>query len=469
MHPLHGAVLAVSALLVVFGLNLGSNTAASAQSATTTTSVPTLRVLTVRLQVLGPRPGTVFGYAVTTTCRSDESDPTGVSATQGFSSLGGVAAQYFTLGPASGCIVGVVPSGTGGAHAAVSISIGGTVRAYGPLNAGLTMTPSQFVSVTGNAAVDIVISYPSFAVKVVTVGTEITPGADYLLALVCSYNAGPPYARMTFRLRAGVTRTFTDEDIPGLIVGSKCRVTELESNGAPSVKIEVRPPETGAAVIEAEIFPGNALPGINPFVDANFIPPIKPVFASGQFDPNRATVTITNAFVGDVTVSKVVSGSPRSNIAIYELQLACNDGAVKDTFLLKNGQTWLRSGLLVGWTCTVFETRSDGAVVSFADNSGPNATDGRVTVKSSPTGCTDASLNVFPDCRANVIVTNDYPTVASGEVSQTTSNPPQPALAVTPVPTTVPAVGVTLVTAPPVAAAPVEEPAVLDETEETVG
>ena len=212
-----------------------------------------------------------------------------------------------------------------------------------------------------------------------------------------------------------------------------------------------------------EIVGDGLTPGANPFVDANFIPPIRPLFASGKFNPNGTTVTVTNRFVGDLMVSKVVAGSPSSNIAIYELQLSCNDGAVKDSFLLKHGQTWLRTGLLLGWSCVVAETRSDGAEVSFADNSGANATDGKVTIKATPSGCTDSNLSNFPDCRANIVVTNSYSVPSQSPTVSPTVPPTVPLVPV--VGSTTPVISVT---SAPVAAAPVDEPAMLDPSEETV-
>jgi Domain of unknown function (DUF5979) len=365
---------------------------AIAQTPTTTM----VRTLTVKLQVVGPRPATISGYTVTTTCRADATDTSGVVATQGFSSFGGSASQVFTLGATSACIVGVVPTGVGGSNAGVYLAIGGTVRASGTLGAGFAMTPSQYVSVTDNTAIDVVVSYPSFTVRTATVGAESVPGAEYLLALVCTYNDGVLYARTTFKLRSGTSRVFSTADFPELVVGSTCRVTELESNGAPAITIVAQPAEPTSLPINGESLPDGQIPGTNPFVDANFVPAIRPLFASGKFNPNGTTVTVTNKFVGDLMVSKVVAGSPRSNIAIYELQVLCNEGAVKDSFLLKHGQTWLRAGLLLGWSCVVSEVRSDGADVSFADNSGANATDGKVTIKATPTGCADPFLTVGP-------------------------------------------------------------------------
>ena len=137
---------------------------------------------------------------------------------------------------------------------------------------------------------------------------------------------------------------------------------------------------------------------------------------------------------------------------MYEINVSCNNNGPRESFLLKDRQSYIKTGIATGTSCLVSETRSDGATASYSDNSGDNATDGRVTIKGTASGCIDTRLSSFPDCRANVIVTNSY------VVATTTAAP-----------TTAAAVTTAATTAAPAAPAPIEEPAVLDETEETVG
>ncbi len=459
-------------LLAMLGgvvLAIGPSQTAGAQTvASATTTNPVVRPLTVKLQILGPRPSTITGFSVTTTCRANPTDSIGVAATQGFSAFGGTATQFFSLSPTSACIVGVVPTGTGGRNAAAYLAIANTVRASGTLNNGFSMTPAQYVPVTDATTIDIVVTFASLTVRMATVGAESIPGAEYVLALVCTYNDGLIYTSSTFKLRTGATKTFSAVDIPELVVGSSCRLTEVEGNGASVVTIDTQPSELGSAVLRAVSLPDGTTPGTNPFVDANFVPPIQPRFASAGFNPNGAVITVTNRFVGDLLVSKAVVGPPRSNIAIYELQLSCNEGSVKESFLLKSGQTWSRTDLLAGWVCAISETRSDGAVVSFADNSGSDATDARVIIRATPYSCTDSRFTSFPDCRANIQVTNSYPESAE---SQAPSAAPPTTSATSGVTTGPTVTGSTVpeTTAAPAIAAPVELPAVLDQSEETVG
>jgi Domain of unknown function (DUF5979) len=151
-------------------------------------------------------------------------------------------------------------------------------------------------------------------------------------------------------------------------------------------------------------------------------------------------------------VSKVVVGDPKSNIAVYEVSVSCNNNGPRETFLLKDRQSKVFTGIISGTSCLVSESRSDGATASYADNSGDNATDGRVTIKGTASGCIDTRLSAYPDCRANVIITNSY-VPATTTAAATTAAPATQAPA----------------TAAPVAPAPVEEPAVLDDTEVVTG
>lgn len=429
------AVSATSALAL-----LGAASTATAQSSQS--------VITVNLKVNGPAPSTVTGYNVTSNCNFLQPTGTGTqNVTSGFPATGGTGTQVYSLTATSACIAGVAQTGTGGGNAAVSISIGGTVRASGSLGTGFTMTETQRTAVAAATTIDVTITYPSFTVKKVVVGEEPVAGYDYPMAAVCYYNNGIIYGKATFTLKSGASKTFGTADMAELTAGSTCHVTELGSNGAANVSIIAQPVETGALAIQ----PINLTSGSNPFFNATFSPSINPLFASGGFNPNGTTVTVTNGYVGDLIVSKVVVGDPKSNIAVYEINVSCNNNGPRESFLLKDRQSWIKTGIATGTSCLVSETRSDGATASYSDNSGDNATDGRVTIKGTASGCIDTRLSSFPDCRANVIVTNSY-------VVATTTAAPTTAAATT-----------AATTAAPAAPAPVEEPEVLDESEETVG
>jgi Domain of unknown function (DUF5979) len=175
--------------------------------------------------------------------------------------------------------------------------------------------------------------------------------------------------------------------------------------------------------------------------------------------------------VGSLIVAKIVTGDPGTNIATYEVSVACDRGGPRDTFLIKDRDSKVYSNLLVGTSCLVTETRSDGAQVSYADNSADNsadnATDGRVIVKRSNDGCgapgaptaaVPGQTNVVTSnrCVASVIITNTY-------MSTSTSSPPSPpsppsatvgtTIAVAPAPTTA-----APISAPPTSAAPTTAP-----------
>jgi hypothetical protein len=442
------AITATSALALV-----GAASTATAQTSSQST-IPTA------VKVTGPSPANVSAYAVTTTCnllQATSGTPT-QSATLTFPAAGGTFNQTFSFTPASNCTVKVVATGSGASNGFATIAIGGSVRASGQLGTSLTLDQgANATAVTGPTNIDITITYPSFTVKKVVVGDEATAGFDYQMAYVCYYNSNPivVYSRGIFTLKKDATKTFSTTDIPELVAGSTCHVTELNSGGAAGATIATEDPsKTPTAVASLDL---TKLTGPSPFVTAgNFGTTanqlfLNPGFASGGFSPGGSTVTVTNNFQGDLIVSKVVVGDPKSNIAVYEINVSCNNNGPRESFLLKDRQSKIFTGIATGTSCLVSETRSDGATPSYSDNSGDNATDGRVTIKGTATGCIDTRLSAFPDCRANVIVTNTY-----GSTTTTAAAAPTTAAAA-------------VTTAAPVAPAPVEEPAELDETEETVG
>jgi hypothetical protein len=316
-------------------------------------------------------------------------------------------------------------------------------------------------AVTSPTTIDISIVWPSFTVKKVVVGEEATAGFDYQLAYVCYYGDLKIYSAKVFTLKAGASKTFSSADIPELVAGSTCHVTEINNGGAANVSIAANDPSKDPAAVASISLPAGPLSAtqFNPFYSANInlgttATPIilNPTFASGGFSPGGSTVTVTNGFVGDLIVSKVVVGDPKSNIAVYEVSVSCNNNGPRETFLLKDRQSKIFTGIASGTSCLVSESRSDGATASYSDNSGDNATDGRVTIKGTASGCIDSRLSAYPDCRANVIITNSY-VPATTTAAATTAAPATQAPA----------------TAAPVAPAPVEEPAVLDDTEVVTG
>jgi Domain of unknown function (DUF5979) len=434
------ALTAVSALSLV-----GFSGIASAQSQSQ---------ITINVKVGDPKPAAVSGYNITTTCNNLFGTGGSQSTTTSVAAAGGTGNQFYTLTATSGCTVTVTPVGTAtGANA--TISIGGTVRGSG----SLPLT-SSVTAVNAATTVDINIAYPSFKVKKVVVGEEITAGVDYDMAAVCYYNNFALAGSVKFKLKAGAERTFSVADMPGLVAGATCHVTELTNGGAAGTSISSTNADgtTGSAINLPVVF-GDGVQ-FNPFTTAGICAatfadgvcrtPI--AFASAGFKADGQTATVTNTFTGDLIVSKVVTGDPKSNIAVYEINVSCNAGGPRESFLLKDRQSKVFTGIPTGASCLVSETRSDGATASYSDNSGDNTTDGRVTIKGSASGCIDKNINTFPDCRANVIVTNSY-------VVATTTAAPTTAAPVTAAPTT----------AAPVAPAPVEEPAELAEEEETVG
>jgi hypothetical protein len=238
----------------------------------------------------------------------------------------------------------------------------------------------------------------------------------------------------TFALKGGESKSFSFNEFPNLTTASKCEV--WETNGG------------GASVTAFSSTNGTAAPlaGLNN--------------AAGRFQSNltamNETITVTNSFLGDMIISKVVTGDPKTNIATYEISVACDKGGPKDTFLIKDRQSKVYSNIASGTNCLITETKSDGAVASYKDNSGDNTTDGRVTIKRRPIGgCGDvlgvtgaptaatpggpAPTTTFNECWASVIITNDYNPVAAPETTKAAAAAPATAAPATAAPAVAPA------------------------------
>jgi hypothetical protein len=453
------------AIALTSGLSLLGFAPASTAQTTTTTTTPIASSLPLTLTVKGPRPPGVTGYVVVTTCRLLHNDVLSSEATLTFPATGGSFNQLFNLTPNSNCSVKVTASGTGAATALVVVSFG--TRAVGTDVLGADQmfdTAANATPVATTTPVEVAISYPSLNVRKTVFGAELIPGAEYAMAVACVYDDGVSAGGTTFKLKAGAVKSIGIAEIPGLVSGTSCYVTETDPVGAAVATFE----STNAnGTRTAGINFGSAVTAFNPFTAAGICPTKSEdgkcasgyTYSSASAKSDGQTVTVTNRFVGDLQVSKVVAGDPKSNIAIYEINVACSNSAnlaPNETFLLKDRQTKLFSGVLTGTACTITETRSDGAVATFADNSGDNATDGKIIVRGSAATCNDPRFTTFPDCRANVIITNSY-----GVSSPAAPLPTAPAPA-----TTLAAPATTSASLGP---APIDEPTILDESEETVG
>ena len=267
---------------------------------------------------------------------------------------------------------------------------------------------------------------------------NIGASAPAVLAAAIAFNAGggvvaPVGGAFTgaFALKGGESKLFGLNEFPTLSVNSVCEVTEINSNGSALVYSSTQP-ASAAGVAQPN------LGGVT--VPATLTTPA--IFKSALTKVGQE-ITVQNWFFGDLIISKVVTGDPKTNIATFEISVSCDKGGPKDTFLLKDRQSKVYGNISVGTNCLITETRSDGAVASYADNSGDNTTDGRVTIKArpaagcaapgSPTGATPGGpgfVTTFNDCIANVIVTNNYnppATTAAPAAPATTAAPAAPA------------------------------------------
>jgi hypothetical protein len=262
-----------------------------------------------------------------------------------------------------------------------------------------------------------------------------------VLNQILSEKIGGPVAPNTaggftgsFSLKGGESKSLSFNEFPTLTATSKCEVWETNGGGA-----------TATAFSSTN---GTAAPlaGLNN--------------ANGRFQSSltamNETITVTNSFYGDMIISKVVTGDPKTNVATYEISVACDKGGPKDTFLIKDRQSKVYQNIASGTNCLITETKSDGAVASYKDNSGDNTTDGRVTIKRRPVGgCGDvlgvtgaptnatpggpAPTTTFNECFASVIITNDYNPVAAPETTKAAAAAPATAAPATAAPAVAPA------------------------------
>jgi Domain of unknown function (DUF5979) len=256
---------------------------------------------------------------------------------------------------------------------------------------------------------------------------------------VAPNTAGNPSFNGTFTLKAGDSRSFSFNEFPNLTPNSLCEVWETNGGGASVTAFSSTVPAINNVV-------QTPLGGLNN--------------ANGRFQSNltkmNETITVTNSFLGDMIISKVVTGDPKTNVATYEISVACDKGGPKDTFLIKDRQSKVYSGIASGTNCLITETKSDGAVASYKDNSGDNTTDGRVTIKRRPIGgCGDvlgltgaptnatpggpAPTTSFNECWASVIITNDYNPPATTEAPKAAAAAPATAAPATAAPSVAPA------------------------------
>ena len=391
----------------------------SAQTATTP-------AVATSLAVVGPVPGGVTGFLVAVTCNNLQgiagATGTANAGSQTLSALfpatGGSQALPFTLNApnaaagllGSTCSATVTAQGSANLGAAgYSVSFGGaTVVAPGGFlfrGTGASFT-TGVVPVQGGTTLAVTVSYPQITVRKVVDGDEPVAAFAYPMTITCANPAAvagdpvvlvPPVGPAggftgTFTLAGGASRVFGISQFPLMTISTLCEVRETNSQGAALGYSSTNGFVTGTTT------PAPALLGV--IVAGNF---------QSSLTAMNQTVTVTNSFVGDLIVSKVVTGDPKTNIAAYEISVACDKGGPKETFLLRDRQSKVYTGIAAGVNCLVTETRSDGATASYHDNSGDNTTDGRVTIRLTTPGCGQGTnITGSNSCIASVIVTNSY-------------------------------------------------------------
>lgn len=441
----------VSALVSVTASALGLVGGSRLAEAQTAVDVSNIGVV---LRTSGPVAAGVTGFRADVSCENPVgSGPLLLTAT--FGSFGGSTTLPFRLQSAAAggttCRLRVTPQGTAQLNVSYpDMSIGS--QALAPLTTkldevttGVYSYTSPPVVLSAGASFRVSFAYPQMVVRKVVQGDETQPGAAYPMEAACTRADGssvqprsvidPTAFNGRFSLKKDEVRSIGLAEFPLLSAADVCSIREIDSLGANGTYSSSRP--AGADGVRPKPLDGVTIDG---------------QYRSAPIAANGETVTVTNSFVGDLQITKVVTGPPQSNIAIYELSIACDKGGPVERFLLKDRQTKLFPNIISDTTCVVVEPRSDGARVSYTDNSG-QPDDGTVHIELSPVGCRDQRFAGVADCRASVIVTNTYADPAS---APTTTGPPAPAVAAAAAPAAAPTVVPEAVAAPatPVSAEP---------------
>jgi Domain of unknown function (DUF5979) len=208
----------------------------------------------------------------------------------------------------------------------------------------------------------------------------------------------------TFTMRAGETKTLSSTDVPKLNSTSTCELVAVDNRGGVTTFLSTASDSA------------TPKPGVD--ADGLYRSAITKMFQ---------TITVTHTWYGDLVVSTVVSGNPGSHVAIFEVSVDCGVGRPNDRFLLRDGQSKVYANIPAGTRCAVSETKSDGASVSYRDNTGTGAPvgptaslDGVVVIKPRTVACNQVGsltkatpggsvpVTTSDGCITSVIIRNDY-------------------------------------------------------------
>ncbi len=274
----------------------------------------------------------------------------------------------------------------------------------------------------------------SFIVSTQTVGSvgAVDPSAAaYEISITCSPN---PSRVVAVSIPRGEKRTIGVTEFPGLTSQDRCSVLATGVEGAQVTYATSQPARADGSIPDP-------LPGV---VEAG-------VYRSAPALSDGRNVTVTYSYVGDLSVTSKVVGAPVGSSTSSTITVRCANSGFVSTNRIADGQTRLITNIPAESICRVTTDQTNG--VSFTDNS-DDPRDGVVRVSATPARCWDLRTST-PDCRATVVVTSSYngaeePTVQNTQPTTTTpqeqKDPVQNAQAAV------------------VAPAPVEEPAILDDS-----
>jgi Domain of unknown function (DUF5979) len=231
-------------------------------------------------------------------------------------------------------------------------------------------------------------------------GLEPTAQYTYRFDLSCvRVNGSAVGPSLLFSLAGGAQRTFSPTDVAGLSSTDLCTVRTIDNNGAETTY-------SSSVAARADGTQPDAIPGV-----------IGPKgYVSAPTPADGRTVGIVSSFGGDLAITNRVEGAPAGNTLAYEMRIAC-DGGYNRSLLLRDGQQQILTGLPAGIVCRVSQSATARSSPRYQDNSGV-AGDGIVTIVATTSACWDLR-NLAPECRASVVVINQF--VATGDTDPSTA------------------------------------------------
>lgn len=370
----------------------------------------TTKTLSVGLASIGSFPSGVTGVNIIATCdTADGPGPTEVSAA--FFLQNGQTANLtnFALSPTARQGLGSVCRFRADVAGTANTSVG--LMSMTVAGSPITVYPTYYEAANGTGGAS--------AISAPTVSTSLIKIVDSTsVKVTLTYNPSLTWV--------------TVGDIPGNVTGIQMTANCIDAGGIAlppsSIDLAIRGSSKSIVTVPGAATCGYTLTTLGTgeylniaatlYIDGVYFPFVgvgKPdsrgwlVYSTAQSvvpSPGRAflQVQFVGRFVVEVSADSVSpTGQP------FEIAIVCDKGGPKDYLAMVPGQrqTYL---LPTGTVCLVNEIKTQGATVSYEDNSGANTVDGRVLVGTYPLGCpslgTQGVSLANPSCLIGVSIRN---------------------------------------------------------------